>query len=548
MSNNQNEELQRLLAEMAVLIDRDDDPDPHLYALFFQRPEYAFQIIDLIHNLDESIVHEGPPIYSACIFAFDICVAQLQAATEMNNKSIAKSLNQLMNHLAELINTHKHSLSYWLPILNAFYEVHVDLTQELKDAYFELASDEGEEEDDELNELSHLESIRDLIQELSDLSVFDIAENFFAQSYAMPADFFTDLIVDLYSIAEGHDVALLTLLHPKMEVREVVVATLEQLMDKVTLSSISLSRLQTIKYWYPESYHAVFDKWIKVQRKKEVVFAPEPKPAPVKFKATEVDGSGSQGIFIHSRKNRKNRLAGLLLKFGFGMKDAWITPVIPAVEVADYYHQAFEESVTLREVDLNYFQMLVEHFLAITIKLGEVPHLHFLEIQEELGIRIRPQEMELDDLLRHMSVEISPFTQDVINDSLKRSKSWLKNKQFTESWYIENSLVDKIVNHNSSFIDGVKVCRLEDAMSGVFTDEMELNRDKWLFHFLWIALWLKAKARKNEKVWQDSFLIAHMIREGRPLKEIPVMHEICHQTVINSVETMQERRTHLSQE
>ena len=33
-----------------------------------------------------------------------------------------------------------------------------------------------------------------------------------------------------------------------------------------------------------------------------------------------------------------------------------------------------------------------------------------------------------------------------------------------------------------------------------------------------------------------------------PLKEIPVMKEICHQTVINSVETMQERKTHLSKE
>jgi hypothetical protein len=546
--NYNTQELQRLLAEMAVLIDRDDDPDPHLYALFFQHPEYAFPIIELIHNLDESIVHDGPPIYSACVFAFDICVAQLQAATEMNNKQMAKSLPQLMNRLAELINSHKHSLSYWLPVLNAFYEVHVELTQELKDAYFELASDEGDESDEEVDEFSHLESIKDLIHELSDLSIFDIAENFFAQSYAMPADFFTDLIIDLYSIAEGHDIALLTLLHPKVEVREVVVSTLDQIMDKITLSSSSLSRLQTIKYWYPENYHSFFERWIKIQRKKEVVFDAEPMPAQVKLKATEVDGSGSQGIFIHARKKRKNRLGGLLLKYGFGIKDSWITPMIPAIEVADYYNQAFEESVTLREVDMNYFQMMIEHFLAVTIKQGEVPHLHFLEIQEELGIRLRPNEIELDDLFTHLSIEITPFTQETIDASLKRSKSWLKSKQFTESWYIENPLIDKIVNHNSSFVDGVKVCRLEDAMRDVFNEEMELNRDKWQFHFLWIALWLKAKERKNEKAWQDSFLIAYMIHEGKPLMEVPVMKEICRQTVINSVETMQERRTHLNQE
>jgi hypothetical protein len=541
-------ELQQLLAEMAVLIDRDDDPDPQLYAVFFQHPEYAFQLVELLNNLDENIIHEGPPIYSACVFAFDVCVAQLQAATEMNNKVIAKSLLQLMNRLADLINTRKHSLSYWLPVLNAFYEVHVELTQELKDAYFELASEEGEESDDEADEFSHLESIRELIHELSDLSIFDITENFFAQSYAMPADFFSDLVIDLYSIVEGHDIALLTLLHPKEEVRSIVLSTFDQIIDKITLSSLSLSRLQTIKYWYPETYAPTFDRWIKVQRKKEVVFEPEPTLAKVKIKATEVDGSGSQGVFVHIRKNRKNRLGGLLFKYGFGIKDTWITPAIPAKEVVDYYHQAFTESVTLREVNVEYFQMMVEHFLAVTINHGEVPHLHFLELQEELGVRLRPQELDLDDLITHLSVEITPFTQETIDASLKRSKSWLKSKQFTESWFIENPLIDKIVNHNSSFIDGVKVCRLEDAMSDVFAEEMELNRDRWQFHFLWIAWWFKARARKNEKIWQDSFLISYLIHEGKALNEIPVMVEICRQTVINSVETMQERRTHLNKE
>ncbi len=542
------DELQRVLAQMAVLIDQEDEPDPHLYSIFFLHPEYAFQLIELLNNLDENIVHEGPPIYSACIYAFDVCVAQLQSATEINHKAFAKVLPQLMNSLAELINKRKHSLSYWLPILNAFYEVHVELTQALKDAYFDLANEEGDEPDEKDDEFSHLESIRDLIHELSDLSVFDIAENFFAQSYAMPADFFTDLILDLYSISEGQDIALLTLLHPKQEVREVVIATLDQIIDKITFSSISLSRLQTIKYWYPEHYYPLFERWIKTQRKKEVIFAPELITASAKFKATEIDGSGSQGVFIHARKKRKNRLGGLLLKYGVGIKDTWITPAISAAEVSDYYHQAFTESVTLREVDRDYFQMVVEHFLAITINHGDVPSLYFLELQEELGLRLRPSLLDLDNLFTQLSVGIIPFTQEIMNASLKRSKSWLKSKPFTESWYIESPLIDKIVNHNSSFVDGTKVCRLEEAINDVFAEEMELDRDKWQFHFLWIALWLKAKERKNEKAWQDSFLIAYVIREGQPLKEIPVMYEICRQTVINSVETMQERKTHLNQE
>src|SRR5690606_12207303 len=141
--------------------------------------------------------------YSACVFALDICVAQLQAAQENGNKTAGKTLDQLMSKIAQAIVKANQSLSIWLPILNAFYEVHVELSPELKNAYFELAG--NEEELSSEDEVDHLNSIRAMIEELSDLSVFDIAENFFAQSYAMPADFFTDLILDLYSIEEGQE-------------------------------------------------------------------------------------------------------------------------------------------------------------------------------------------------------------------------------------------------------------------------------------------------------------------------------------------------------
>jgi hypothetical protein len=541
-----NEQLKQLIAEMAVLIDRNDDPDPQLYAVLFQHPEYALEIISLLNALDDELTEEGPPIYSACVFALDICVAQLHAASEAN-KVTKKLLINLMNYLAQVINTNQHSLSFWLPVLNAFYEVNVELTQELKDAYFELASQDDESTTD-LDPQAHLNSIRDLIKELADLSIFDIAENFFAQSYAMPPEFFADLIVDLYTIEEGHDIALLTLLHPKLEVRNIAIATLDQLMDQVTLTSITLSRMQVIKYWYGESYRPTFDRWIKIQRKKGVVFEPEPTPVTMKIKATEIDGSGSQGLFIHVGKNRKNRLCGLLFKYDLGIKDAWATPFISATEVADYYRQAFEESVTLREVDVSYLQLMAEHFLAVTIEHGAIPLLHFLEIQELLGLRLRPNKLDQEYLFEQLSVQIVPFTEDALQASLQRSKSWLKSKQFTESWYLENTTVDKIVNHNSSFVDGVKICRLSEAMDGVFSEELELHREKWQFHFLWTALWAKSKARLNEKIWQDSFLIAFTIHEGRPLKDIPVLNEICYQTVINSVETMQERKTHLNQE
>ncbi|MBA2650199.1 MAG: hypothetical protein H0U75_11550 [Legionella sp.] len=541
---NDTLDLNQLITEMAALIEKNDDPDPQLYLMLLQQPELAFQIIDMLNQFDDDLLEESPN-YSACIFALDICVAQLQAAAD-NNKIIFKIMLQLMDHLATAIRKNNHVLGFWLPILNAFYEAQVQLSDNLKNAYLDLAMQESATI--ESTEASHLDSIRQLIHELSDLSIYEIAENFFAQSYAMPAEFFADLIADLYQIEEGHDIAILTLLHPLAEVRDVVVATLDQILDTITVSSVSLSRLETIKHWYAPAYHDYFNRWIKNQRKKGVVFQADSDPCKCIIRATEVDGSGSQGLFIQVSRRRKNRLCSLLLKYGLGLKDAWATDVIPVSEVREYYREAFQESVTLRTVDLSYFKIIIEHFLAVTIEQAGMPSIHFLEIYELLGQRLRPNKLDSDYLFEQMSIQIVPFTQETIDQSLQRSKSWLKNKKFTESWFLESPAIDKIVNQNSSFIDGVKVCKLAQAMDAIFSEELELNRDKWQFHFLWLALWVKAHEKKNEKIWQDSFLIAYTIRQGLALEDIPVMKEICHQTLLNSIETMQDRKTYLSQE
>jgi hypothetical protein len=541
------ESLKKWIDDMAALLERSENPDPQYYTYFLQEPELALRLVDLIAALNEEDIEDDRAYYSACVFALDICVAQLQAAYESNNKLAGKTLQNLMSHMAEVILSSNHSLSFWLPILNAFYEVHVELSEDLKNAYFELASEE-EIPDSEAEEISHLNSIRDLIEELSDLSAFDIAENFFAQSYAMPPDFFTDLILDLYSIEEGQDIALLTLLHPKQEVRDVVVATFEQIINNITLSSISLSRLQTIKNWYPSAYHPQFNDWIKTQRKKGVVFATDTVSPTMVIKASEVDGSGAQGLFVHLKQKRNNRLCGILLKQGIGIKDAWLTPVIPAKDIVRYYQESFDDSVMLRGVDQTYFSMMANHFLALSIEHDNLPDLHLLEMQEELGIHFMPKKLDVEDLMQQFAIQISPFTQETLEASLKRSKSWPKNKRFTESWFVENSQIDKLVNRCCSFVDGVKVCRFEEAMEAVFVDELERHREQWLFHFLWITLWLKSGARKNEKTWQDSFFIAYSIQNGAKLSSLPIMREICYQSVVNSIETMHERRTYLNQE
>ena len=536
--------LQNWLDEIAHLLKQDIEP-PHISTIsFLQDANLSLQLIDIINKLAEEKLEQLADFYSACIYAVDICIVQLQAASENGNKSANKILKQLMSHLAQTIIAENHSLSFWLPILNTFYDAHVELSDELQQAYMELTDFEDEQIDDDVD---HLAAMRDMIADMDDLSAFDIADNFFAQSHAMPADFLADLVIDLYSIDEGHEIGLLTLLHPKAEVRGIVVTAIEQLIKRLTLSSVSLSRLEWIKNCYPKEYHAQFDRWIRIQRMKGVTFSMATNKSTItQIQASEIDGSGAQGVFIHLKQQGKVRICGLLFKQGAGIKDSWVTPPMSTAEVEDYYTSAFKNNVYLRHVNEHYLILLCQHFFALTIQQGKIPNLHFLEIQELINLYFKPQLINISALMEQLTIQISPFTPEAMHLSLKRSQAWINNKRFTESWYIENALVDKLVNRCSSFVEGTRVCLVQEAVNSVFAEEMEKQRERWFFHFLWTALWLKACTKKNEKAWQDSLFIAYAIYTGKSLNEIPIMREISKQTVINSIETMNERGTHLN--
>ena len=538
------ERVKAWVVDMALLIEQHQDPAAHYYGHFTQEPELAAVLIELIDALDEQVIDEDNAYYSACVFALDVCVAQLQSGLENGNKRALHTMELVMKSLAALIRSNQHTLVFWLPILNIFYDVHAQLSFELKEAYLDLVHDD---EDRSVHQkVTHLNSLQDVIHELADLSVFDMAENFFAQSYAMPADFFADLLVDLYSINEGAEVGLLSLLHPDTQVRETVLATLDELMPSITLSSVALSRLQAIKLWYPSRYHTRFEHWIKEQRKKGVVFHVKNPAHIMSVRASEVDGGGAQGLFIHVRRGREHRLGGLLLKVGFGIKDAWITPVMKADEVRQYYHDVFDDTVMLRPVDVDYLQLMVNHFLSITVNKGSMCDLHLLEIQEETGLQFVPMPLDMASLMDELSVKISPFTHDVLQAALKSSQAWVKKKSFTDSWYLESAEIDQLVNRCCSMMDGVRVCQFSQATTLLFAEIIEQQRQRWVFHFLWVALWLKAKSRKHETMWRDSFLIAHAIQTGTPMAEIPIMHDIVQNTIVNSIDTMHERRTHLN--
>ncbi|MDP3559205.1 MAG: hypothetical protein Q8R79_02470 [Legionellaceae bacterium] len=511
---------------------------------FLQNPGWVTELLEFLIQLTEKQADDNEPIYSASIYAIDVCLAQLQSAMEEGNKIAAKQLQNFMHKLTHLIEQGQRGLPFWLPVLNALYDMHVVLTPELQEAYQYLVDIHEDQVIDP--SVDPLQVMRDMIQELSDLSSFEIAEHFFSQSYAMPPDFFADFVFDLYSIPEGEDIALLTLLHPNAEVRDIVVQTLDSLIEQLTLSSTSLTRLQTIQRWYGAEYHARFQRWIHIQRKKGVVFARPVLDSKIQYFSTEVDGSGAQGLFVQMSVGRKRRLGGILLKQKVGIKDVWLTPWLSIEQVKEYYQQSFSSSVSLSPVTGEYIQEMVNHMLALMMEQHNVPDLQLLALQESSGLDFRPLSLDVGAVMEQVSVGITPFTPAIIEDALDNTRTWIRQKSFAASWFWEDPEIDAVVNRCCTIVQGVKVCALEKAVTSVLEEIFEPARQQCMFHFLWVALWARARTRARQpRIWQDSFLIAYAIYHGRPLREIPLILAMAHRTVLHSIETMGIRRTHL---
>ena len=128
--------LDQLIKDMMQSLKQGTSPDPEVYDAVKQDPLLSLRLIDLIQAIDEGPLDEDDLYYAACICVFEMSVAQGQLDVERGYKLGAKHLRQLMAYLAHQITTTQHSLNFWLPLLNAFYEADVELSSELKDAIY----------------------------------------------------------------------------------------------------------------------------------------------------------------------------------------------------------------------------------------------------------------------------------------------------------------------------------------------------------------------------------------------------------------------------
>ncbi len=383
-----------------------------------------------------------------------------------------------------------------------------------------------------------LGSLRQLSDELADMteSPFEVIEALYAAGAVMPSKLRSFMATELALSAHAalQQAVPLMLLDPDADVRRSAAAAIEQ--TAATVSPDSLRRAITMRNWIPEADRPDLDRAIRKVRASGVPIAAWP-PAPgghgasrtdIALHASMVDGSGAQTIMAISRGGRKGLVAGLLLKHGEGVGDAWIDPAVLRANI-NIMLRDLKSEVPSDEVDRSYVDAAIQHAIAAGVARGAVPATSLLAIAEATGgseWKDRRLDVAAEGERLFSALAAADRSPEGVQAALDRGIAWMQREPIAASWFEDSKAVRQVI---------AKVPRKDTAGAArlVLNEVLPGTRLAWAERFLLMAMWCQAATTKAYRGWTTEFtVLTHALTSEVPLKTIPVMNRIAQQTVM----------------
>jgi hypothetical protein len=161
----------------------------------------------------------------------------------------------------------------------------------------------------------------------------------------------------------------LLLLDPELAERQAAVAVLEQIAGPETISPEMLRRILLVRNWVPEAEREAIDRLARKARVKGVTCA-QWRPAPaLAIHCSMVDGSGAQSLILTTPTGNSGLFIGLLLKQGFGVRDAWCDLSLSRREITRSLKEVQREMAGFA-IGRDHLDAVVQHHIARGAALG----------------------------------------------------------------------------------------------------------------------------------------------------------------------------------
>jgi hypothetical protein len=399
-------------------------------------------------------------------------------------------------------------------------EAKIDLGEGLRAMVEQLIGKIGQEHTAELDPAELLGFIGDLVEQADgdEFALFSVlgesADGFPDEHRSVMA---TAL---LYSgEAAAVEASIGWLLDPARSVRESVANALEDAARKGNVTPTMLRRMITMRNWLPEDSRAALDAAVAAARRKGVSPAQWDDVEVCQLVTTGVDGSGAIGVLAHCRNKRKNVLGSLVLKHGFGVRDAWATFGVKQKEI----ESAFAEVSLLDEfpVSADFIQRAVGHFLALGHETGLMPPFGLVRFLESVGIAsVQPARLSTSSLLDTIQ-DGRAISANEFEALLAEGSDLVDDYLFLDSWFEAGDEVDAVLT-------GDLIARKKRELL-ILEKVLEPRREWWAQAAAWAAYILYQAG--NDERWQEFYTAALAMVQKRPLHEIALLQMVAEQTV-----------------
>jgi hypothetical protein len=377
-----------------------------------------------------------------------------------------------------------------------------------------------------------LATLRSFLDELADMvtSPADVIESLKNAAAMMPATLrgflATELALSPHEVLR--DSVPLMLLDADSTVRRDAALALEQSARPDTLSPSALRRAVTVRNWLPPADRPALDSVIRKARLAGVEIGGWPAAsAALEFHATMIDGSGAQSLLAVDRSGKKGVFAGLLLRYGDGVADAWGEGELPRRQINSMLRDAQLEGI-FAQVRKSYVDAMVQHAIGTAVESGKAPSDGMLTIAELVGgADWKDRKLDIKDEAERLWNELpeAERTPEAVEAAFKHGLSWMANDQIIGSWFEEGPKVrDALASLPRTDTAGM--------LRVVMSEILPATRSLWAERFVLTAMWAQAAVdAKYRARARDLIAVAHALTGDQPLDAIPIMAVIAGQTV-----------------
>ncbi len=245
--------------------------------------------------------------------------------------------------------------------------------------------------------------------------------------------------------------------------------------------------------------------------------APQTRSIPKIHRAVSsmIDGSGAQSISMAIQSGSRRALAVVLLKQGFGVKDAFVIPCSSATEQKQMIGQIMDEAGAL-DTTADYVFVALSWALADGQAMGIMPAAGLLDVVETAGFGdLRPQVADIAGIASAADPDgdVSALSGRARGSLIMASEDWPDRFLISDSWFEDSDASS----------DAIESAATQNSVNRKLWQHLETRRDFWAMVFARNAALLAAAM---DPTASQFVAVAQAMTEGRDLKKTPIMHFI----------------------